>query len=397
METKTTLEEFLWDGHFSEEQYDILKSCSDSGSTKDWILYRRKNRKTPITLEGANFEDFNLSKIDLKNANLKDASLCRSILKQTMFMNANLNSVKFDGANMSGAKFIAADMTHARMTSIIAIDTVFRFAKLQHSDFHEAVVNGSIFDRADLSNSVFHAADISKCSFKYSNLKSTIITESKMLSTEFDVAIIDGTTLIWDCAFDLKTNFTGVGISDARIEPQLKSRFDTNIRRIWWIKNIKNRKEVLGSFVNVLKTNPLKLISWIIKAGEIKFIELFWWISDFGSSTQRLIKSVILVSFFFAGVYSLFPELTNGEFGELELPLRFIRALYFSIVTTTTVGFGDISANSGSIISHIVIISHLLAGYTLLGALIVRLGIVFQTLPEAEVSNINILKENKDD
>jgi uncharacterized protein YjbI with pentapeptide repeats len=393
--SKTILEPFLWEDHFSEEQYDLLRKCSDSGSSKDWILYRRKNRKLPILLEGANLEELDLSKIDLKNAQLKDASFCRCTLKQTMFMNADLRNTKFDGADISGAKFTAADIQNARFTSVLAKGVDFTFAKLKQTDFHEANVARANFDRAELSNAVFHAANLTKSTLKHANIKAITLTESQLYGTVFHAAIVNGGTLIWDCSFDLNTDFTGVGISEARVEPQLRSRFETNIRRIWWLRYIEMKKRELGSLKKV-GFNPLAFLRWGLKYITILFIQLFWWLTDYGSSTGRVLNALLIVSLVFAVLYTLFPWLTSEHMENLSPGLRFVRSFYFSVVTTTTVGFGDISASKTSILSNFVVIFHVMIGYMLLGALIVRLGILFQTLPEGEVT-LPLNNDNSDD
>ncbi|WP_321494331.1 pentapeptide repeat-containing protein [uncultured Desulfobacter sp.] len=393
--SKTTLDPLYWKDRFAEEQYDLLRKCSDSGSSKEWILYRRKNRKLPILLEGANFEELDLSKIDLKNAHLNDASFCRCTLKQTMFMNAALRNTKFDGADLSGAKFTAADIQNARFTSVLAKGVDFTFAKLMYTDFHEADVTGANFDRADLLRAVFHAADLTKSTLKHANIKAITLTESRLYGTRFNAAIVNGRTLIWDCAVDLTTDFTGVGISAARVEPQLCSRFETNIRRRWWMRYIESKKRELGS-IRKVGINPLAFLRWGLKYFTILFIELFWWITDYGSSTGRVLKSLLIVSLAFAVLYTLFPSLTSEHVENLSPVLRFVRSFYFSVVTTTTVGFGDICASRTSILSNVVIILHVMIGYMLLGALIVRLGILFQTLPEAEIS-VPLNSDNSDD
>ena len=57
--------------------------------------------------------------------------------------------------------------------------------------------------------------------------------------------------------------------------------------------------------------------------------------------------------------------------------LSFVRVLYFSVVTMTTLGFGDMYAEPGSIFGHILLIFQVLLGYVLLGALITRFAILF--------------------
>jgi predicted permease len=72
----------------------------------------------------------------------------------------------------------------------------------------------------------------------------------------------------------------------------------------------------------------------------------------------------------------------------------FIRACYFSIVTMTTLGFGDMYANSASWLGHILLIGQVLIGYILLAALVTRFAVLFTTGgPAGEFSKTE--KKNK--
>ena len=56
-----------------------------------------------------------------------------------------------------------------------------------------------------------------------------------------------------------------------------------------------------------------------------------------------------------------------------------VRALYFSIVTMTTLGFGDMYAHPESLVGHVLLTIQVILGYVLLGALVTRLNILFTT------------------
>lgn len=66
----------------------------------------------------------------------------------------------------------------------------------------------------------------------------------------------------------------------------------------------------------------------------------------------------------------------NGTLGEILM--RVLRAGYFSVVTMTTLGFGDIHAHPMSPVGHLLVMLQVLIGYVLLGALITRLAILFR-------------------
>jgi voltage-gated potassium channel Kch len=75
-------------------------------------------------------------------------------------------------------------------------------------------------------------------------------------------------------------------------------------------------------------------------------------------------------------VYWAFPSCLSvgGAAGGVCGPLH---ALYFSVVTMTTLGFGDVHANPASPAGQVLLMLQVLLGYVLLAALVVRLGILF--------------------
>jgi hypothetical protein len=60
------------------------------------------------------------------------------------------------------------------------------------------------------------------------------------------------------------------------------------------------------------------------------------------------------------------------------IALRGLRAFYFSVVTMTTLGFGDIPANPLSWEGHVLVMIQVFLGYILLAAFVTRMAILFQ-------------------
>lgn len=104
-------------------------------------------------------------------------------------------------------------------------------------------------------------------------------------------------------------------------------------------------------------------------------------------STKRIIWTFVLISLLFAMIYGL-PELDGGvvrglsERVEGDTPVEKhvipLRSFYFSVVTMTTLGFGDLTAKPNSIPGHALLMVQVAIGYVLLGALITRFAIMFQ-------------------
>jgi len=112
--------------------------------------------------------------------------------------------------------------------------------------------------------------------------------------------------------------------------------------------------------------------------------------SDYGMSTLRVIGVFFILALLFAAVYMNWaywapPGIVSNlivqpEIGETVLHYAgraLIRPVYFSVVTMTTLGFGDMYANKGSIAGHVLLILQVILGYVLLGAVITRFAVLF--------------------
>lgn len=198
-----------------------------------------------------------------------------------------------------------------------------------------------------------------------------------MEDANFAFSIVDGETIFDKCDISQKTDFTGVGLESARIEPRLKEGLKNIIRKKQW-KN----------WFDEDRRRWAKILKYI-------FVWPFWLMSDYGRSTLRIAICFFVLSFMFAGVYFAFgfydyyqngsynPGIVNHLFpcdfnpNYIHLIKISVRSLYFSIVTMTTLGFGDMHANSGSWFGHILLVFQVLMGYVMLGALVTRFAILF--------------------
>jgi hypothetical protein len=109
-------------------------------------------------------------------------------------------------------------------------------------------------------------------------------------------------------------------------------------------------------------------LKWIVKP--------FWLMSDYGLSAGRIIAVFFGLAFGFALVYWLLPStvIVNGTVGGIR---GLWHALYFSVVTMTTLGFGDIAANPDSWLGQSLLMIQVVLGYVLLGALVTRFAVLF--------------------
>lgn len=303
--------------HCDLDQYEMLKRCSDKKDMTEWSEWRKNNFNEDIFLEGANFSNRLMKKVNLmqmkKQVSLKGANFMDADLEKSLFMHSNL-----DGA-----------------------------------DFTDALLPGALFSCTSLKGA------------------------------NFTLASVDGQTVIWKPKVNRYskkskyTDFTGVSLDTLRIDPGTKQLLEYNIRR-------KNWKEWY------LKQHWL--VAWLVHK--------FWEISDYGISTKGIIKTFFKWAFVFAIVYYAcgcidYYLLSNKDYPGIVSNLFVLedskqavsgwlvplRAVYFSIVTMTTLGFGDMYANAHSlfrgIFGHILLALQVTLGYVLLGALVTRFAVLF--------------------
>lgn len=118
-------------------------------------------------------------------------------------------------------------------------------------------------------------------------------------------------------------------------------------------------------------------------------IHFFWYLSDYGYNTIRVISWFFLFILFFSLVYTVFPQILaldgtafspQGMGGYVE---HFFRMVMFATSTMVTLGFSNINVSTQggpNWAGMFVVTTNLMAGYFMLAVLVTRLAILFQTM-----------------
>src|SRR5712691_9252357 len=344
---------------YDVELYECLKNAIDK--TAALAQWRQSHPNENPVLRGADLQHFPLSGAALQGADLEQADLRGAHLEAAELQCALLGKAKLQGASLRWAKLQRADLTGAR---------------LQNANLRWADLRGADLEQADLRGGCLEAA----------MLQGTRLEAVNLCGVYARFACVDGATLLNGCKFNDATDFAGVGLDSARIEERLKARLKRNIRkhhweghRYHWDPRLDNGEvpPVDRDHKGRYRAQPFLRLAWP-----------FWWASDYGSSAPRLLFVFLGVSGLFAFLY-LIPtffsfehpfmqglDTYNGQ--ELSWGLRCLRAFYLSIVTMTTLGFGDITPHPLSYVGHVLVIVQVCLGYLLLSALITRLAVLFQ-------------------
>ncbi|WP_411503391.1 pentapeptide repeat-containing protein [Brevibacillus centrosporus] len=225
----------------------------------------------------------------------------------------------------------------------------------------------------DFSNCLLHYANFAGSEFAYSNFST-----SNILYSDFSYAKLDG------CNFS-KTNLTFTDFSHSNLE-------HSNFKGAW-MTSVKFNESDLGyikfdnhtDFYNIETdgflgtTNPL-FIDLVRKKQYLKHfkehsisnkIVYYIWkaISDCGQSFFRWFGWSIAISILFGYLYSVFSDSFIISSGRSLTPFSFY---YYSIVTFSTLGYGDITPKT--LFGEILVTIEVVLGYIMLGGLLSIFG-----------------------
>ena len=363
------------------EQYEILLRCSQMKDMTEWNQWRKQNSRKDIILEGARLKGAYLEKVNLKGAHLEGADLSDAYLK-----GADLSNCHLEGAHLRHAHLQGSYLYHAHLEGAYLYETYMEGADLSNCHLEDAALvqchledaslssaylSGADFRRAHLDHANLCYTHLEDANLKYAHLERAFLVKAHLENSSFEQAIVDGSTLFWECLVDRNTNFRGVSLDSARIDTGTKQLLEYNTRRMNWEQ-------------------------WYEEHPRLRLpVKAFWQISDYGLSTNQIIKIFFKLVILFAAIYYVwgsidyylmdnenYPGIVSNLFVDRHdvtvvwwlVPLR---TLYFSIVTMTTLGFGDIYANAQSFWGHILLSIQVILGYVLLGALVTRFAVLF--------------------
>lgn len=220
--------------------------------------------------------------------------------------------------------------------------------------------------RFDLSGMHFEAGSLARADLWRADLRGTTISMVDLCGTRFVVALVDGGTHFYYCDYDRSTDCTGLALGNVQFRaPGDRAYLERNIRQASWERWCEQH------------------------AWSGRMAKVFWSISDYGYSTRLLIAWFCLLASLFSIAYWI-PGLVDGihelraDGATVPAPpwLIPVRSMYFSVVTMTTLGFGDIHARqeptAQAVMGHVLLTTQVLVGYFMLGALVTRLAILFQ-------------------
>lgn len=281
--------------------------------------------------------ELDLSHADLFRAVLEQANLKKSILHQAEIANANLRQTALYKADLSKAILQESDLENADLSSADCRECDFRGANLRGANLAGADLRGANLSNADLTGADLSGADVTDARFHFAQL-----------------ANVNATHIRYGNFRQMVGNFLGVRGLDQCFGSAL------------FVRDAKDQ-DYIDTLHQSILDKPL---------GPIRSLDLMlfraWSLIDHGRSLLKVSAYATLIAMVYGLIYLADMTLGWGIMDYSNSAETWFTPFYYSVVTYTTLGYGDVTANS--LAGEVLVISEVIVGYFTLGLLLAILA-----------------------
>lgn len=295
-----------------------------------------------ISLRGMDFAGLNLPGADFQGADLSGADFSGANLFKADFRKACLVRAQLQGAELSGA-----DLTEANLEEAHAERVGLGMAILRKAQMFSIVLHDASLTKADLTGADLRHSDLTGIRLREAILCDADLTVSNLQGADLSLCNLTGAVL------------NNANLRDARLRQITgyeKAQWygvdirDVNFAGAYMLRRYIVDENYLKEFRDANRVNAMTYKIWALT-------------SNCGRSLRRWFLWILLIVVLFGGVYSL---VWQGVDSQSEV--SWISPFYYSVVTITTLGFGDIVPVST--LMRVLTICEVFIGYVMLGGLL---------------------------
>jgi hypothetical protein len=298
---------------------------------REWNHRRRSGEEVP-----------DLSGVDLSGAAMVGAMFGGVQLSNADLHGADLNNADFQGAVLIGANLRGCDLHDARLDH----------ASLVAADLQGADLSGSDVTSAHLIKARLNGARCAQARFCHADLSHADLVETNMTGCD-----LEGASLV-------EADLTGASLKSANLDRAgvMGVKYD---RRRLTCRGIRAD----ACYGHAVFKRDVQDQDWIetfrAQSRWHYAVYVFWWLfTDCGRSLLRVWLAATILAMVFGVLYANSPDLLNVSRSVQTAWTPF----YFSFVTFTTLGFGDVTP--GSLAGEVVVTCEVVLGYITLGVLV---------------------------
>lgn len=286
-------------------------------------------------LHGANLSGLDFTGADLTGSDLTGASLAGATLTGASLGHACLQGAELLGADLSGADLSDVDGRNAGFGGADASGASFFNANLENASFSRGSVRGADLRASTLRGARLRETDLRDAQLERADLRGADLGSSPISGADFTDARLQGTMLRNVVGYE-NARWIGVDVTGTDFTGAYR------VRRTILDENFLHEFRTSGRLNGALY--------W-----------LWWATSDCGRSLLRWSGFTAALALAFAATYAR----VGVDLGAHPTPLSH---LYFSVVTLTTLGYGDVVPATA--LAQGVAMVEVVVGYVMLGGLI---------------------------
>ena len=264
------------------------------------------------------------------------ANFTGAVLSDANLPGARLSGALLRGANLGGATLASANLSEANLRGAYLSGASFDRANLRGADLGIANLIGTSLVRTDLT-----LADLSGANLSRADLDDADLSGAKLVGANFSLANLSNTQLtdvVWRL-HAMRGRYLGVRGLDSCFGNALFKRAAAD-----------------QDFLDTLEVH--------LKGTRRMALFRVWGVIDYGRSLLRVAGISIGLAGAYGAIYRIFPQILDYK----DSANSWFTPYYFSIVTYTTLGFGDV--RPATLLGEIIVASEVILGYTTLGLLL---------------------------
>lgn len=217
--------------------------------------------------------------------------------------------------------FSNCNLKYSNFSNSVFTDANFSKSSILYSDLRNSIFDGCNFNGCNLTLTSFKSS-----SLEYANLKNVWMTDVNFTNANLGYV-----------SYNNKTDFQNIDVKS--VQGSSNPLFVDYLQRKQYLKNFKHKEKVT--------------------------YYIWWIISDCGQSFFRWFISLLVICLLWGVIYSSFPNSFAIANGRENTGFTYY---YYSIVTFTTLGFGDIVPVD--LFGEIIVSVEVIIGYIMLGGLL---------------------------
>ena len=298
-----------------------------------------------LVFRGAPLSGVDMSGLDLSGADFANADLSGARLTEARLVRATLVGASLVGAEMEGAELTGADLTGA-----IAEDANLRraglgAAALRDARLFSARLEQTTLTQADLTGADLRCARLHRARLREADLSGADLTSAHLTHVDLSSSRVEGAT------------FNNADLRESRLRNVQGFRradwIGVDLRDINFAGAYRLRRHIVDENYLFELRRSSRLNAALYHAWKLT--------SDCGRSVGRWFGWIALLVVAFAGAYAAL----GVDFGE---GATWLTPFYFSVVTLTTLGYGDIAPTTP--LTQAAAMAQVTLGYVLLGGLL---------------------------